>query len=331
MGTRYVCMSLCSVLCGAAVVSAAPEVVVYDGTHTGTINGGSMQAKVDGTVDSGNGDITATIELIQRPPGNFDVIISGGSYLCVSCSNSWYSPSDECHVPNFREILGGAGTYWHTRQYTFPSYPNNTSLTVDANFSVSPGRLDYTADWNGVTNALPTNLVDVLEYTQVLTPVGDGLVAVGGSALITRSNGDDPLPIRWTGLYDLGAGHNLPVQTDGTIDLDFQPNGDRTFFNVTGTTFGEGTACPDNCTGGEVIKKATCRTDAGLVVVVVIVIAGATPGEEYTAVLDSGQRLARTANDRGKAKFAFKGNSRPGCGHNGVTVCGKRRSFTCGC
>lgn len=330
MRTRCLCMGLCSVLCSVAVVSAAPEVVHYSGTHTGTINGGLMEAVVDGTVDSGNGDLSATIDLTRRPPGNFDVIISGGSYLCVSCSNSWYSASGECQVPNFREILGGTGTYTHTRTYTYPGYPN-MRLDVDATFNVSPGGLDYVADWSGETNALPTNLLDVQEYTQVLTPVGDGLVYVAGSALITRTNMDDPIPIRWFGTYNLGTGNNLPAQADGTIDLDFQPNGDRTFFNVTGTTFGERSACPDNCAGGEVIKKATCRTDAGLVVVVVVVIAGATPGEEYTAVLDSGHRITRTASSRGKAKFAFKNNNRPGCGSNGVTVCGRRRVFACGC
>lgn len=85
------------------------------------------------------------------------------------------------------------------------------------------------------------------------------------------------------------------------------------------------------CNGQEVVAKATCATKNGTPTKVVVLIKGATPGQSYTAVLDTGQSVTSVSGDRGKVKFLFKGANKPPCGPNGATVCGKRKDFTCAC
>lgn len=85
------------------------------------------------------------------------------------------------------------------------------------------------------------------------------------------------------------------------------------------------------CNGSEVLRKATCRVRGGLVDKLVVLVVNATPGQEYTATLDTGQTRTAIASTRAKAKFVFKGANAPGCGANGVSVCTLHKNFTCGC
>jgi len=85
------------------------------------------------------------------------------------------------------------------------------------------------------------------------------------------------------------------------------------------------------CTGRETISKAKCKIKQGAVNKLTVVVKGATPGENYTAVLDSGQTLDVKAKSKGTAKFVFKGGDKPPCGDNAVSVCDLRKTFRCGC
>jgi len=85
------------------------------------------------------------------------------------------------------------------------------------------------------------------------------------------------------------------------------------------------------CTGQETLKKAKCKTKQGVVTKLSVVVKNGSPGEIYTAVLDTGQSLDKKAKDNGTAKFVFKGGDAPPCGDNAVTVCDLRKAFNCGC
>ena len=74
------------------------------------------------------------------------------------------------------------------------------------------------------------------------------------------------------------------------------------------------------CNGGESITKAKCKTRRGAVKKAIVLVKNGTPGEDYTATLDTGQELVKTAKKSGKAKFKFSGDDAPPCGANGVTV-----------
>lgn len=87
----------------------------------------------------------------------------------------------------------------------------------------------------------------------------------------------------------------------------------------------------EGCTGNEVIAKAKCKTQRGVVQNASVIVQGGRPGEVYEAVLDSGQRLSKVVKPNGRAKFVFKGKNAPPCGANGVAVCNVRRAFDCGC
>ena len=105
-----------------------------------------------------------------------------------------------------------------------------------------------------------------------------------------------------------------------------------------GVQWHEGKACnevecppPGGCNGKETISKAKCKTKRGQVKKVIVVVKKGTQGQKYTATLDTGQQLEKNAKNNGKAKFTFKGNNRPGCGPNGVTVCDQHKAFNCDC
>lgn len=88
---------------------------------------------------------------------------------------------------------------------------------------------------------------------------------------------------------------------------------------------------PPPCGGDEKIKKAKCKTKNGEVKKLKVLVTGAVAGNGYVAILDSGESLAKTANNQGKATFTFSGDDAPPCGLNAVTVCGLRKDFDCGC
>jgi len=85
------------------------------------------------------------------------------------------------------------------------------------------------------------------------------------------------------------------------------------------------------CNGNEKIKKAKCKTRKGKVKKVIVRVKKGTPGQEYTAKLDTGEELTKSAKSSGKVKFTFKGNDAPPCGANGVTVCDDHKDFNCEC
>jgi len=85
------------------------------------------------------------------------------------------------------------------------------------------------------------------------------------------------------------------------------------------------------CNGKEVIKRAKCKTRGGKVKKVIVVVKKATPGGEYTATLDTGEKVREAASGKGKVKFKFSGNNAPPCGPNGVSVCDEYREFGCDC
>ena len=94
-----------------------------------------------------------------------------------------------------------------------------------------------------------------------------------------------------------------------------------------GVQWHEGKACddiecppPGGCNGKETISKAKCKTKRGAVKKAIVLMKNGTPGEEYTATLDTGQKLTKKAKGSGKAKFTFKGGNKPPCGANAVTI-----------
>ncbi|MEE9293970.1 MAG: hypothetical protein V3W34_03255, partial [Phycisphaerae bacterium] len=97
----------------------------------------------------------------------------------------------------------------------------------------------------------------------------------------------------------------------------------------------EGKACNEIecplCNGREAIKRPKCKTWRGKVKKVTVKVIRGTPGEEYTATLDTGQIMKKSASQRGKVKFKFTRDDAPECGSNGVTVCDKHRDFDCDC
>ena len=85
------------------------------------------------------------------------------------------------------------------------------------------------------------------------------------------------------------------------------------------------------CNGNESISKTKCSTRRGSVQKLIVKVKNGTPNSEYTATLDTGQQVTKNANSNGKISFKFKGNNKPPCGDNGVTLCDLHKAFRCGC
>lgn len=89
--------------------------------------------------------------------------------------------------------------------------------------------------------------------------------------------------------------------------------------------------CTGGCNGNETLAKAKCKVKQGQVRGATVILKNGTPGQQYTAVLDTGQQVAKKAKSSGTAKFSFKGGNAPPCGPNAATVCNKRKALECRC
>jgi len=157
----------------------------------------------------------------------------------------------------------------------------------------------------------------------------------------------------WSGLWRSSDYVTLKYDLDGTLAWEQLYNGTgsgedwaRGIFvdetdnvYVTGPSLGVKTG-PDYvtikyaqapCNIAETIKSAKCKTKRGQVKKVTVVVTNGWPGKEYTATLDTGEEIVKTAKPSGKMKFTFKGENAPPCGANGVTVCNEHKDFDCGC
>ncbi len=87
------------------------------------------------------------------------------------------------------------------------------------------------------------------------------------------------------------------------------------------------------CNGNEIIAKVKCKTKRGKVKRVIVKLKKGTPDQEYTAELDSGEKVTKKAKRRGKVRLKFTGDNRPPCGNNGVTItpCDLKQDMNCNC
>ncbi|MCC7293025.1 MAG: hypothetical protein IT449_13270 [Phycisphaerales bacterium] len=145
-------------------------------------------------------------------------------------------------------------------------------------------------------------------------------------------------PVLAQSVRNIAIGGGGGIQANGRTALAgqvfvgaFQLQGKSLFLGAPGCWLAGGGGGGGDCNGQEVIAKATCAIKNGAPTKTVVLVKNATPHATYTAVLDTGQSVSNTAGDRGKVKFLFKGVNKPPCGPNGVTVCGTRKPFGCGC
>lgn len=158
------------------------------------------------------------------------------------------------------------------------------------------------------------------------------LSLIAGACISTAATAQD-FDIHW---YTIDGG-GISTSTGGDFSLSGtigQPDAgtlSNDTFTLDGGFWPGMTAGGGDCNGSETISKTKCKTKNGGVKKVIILVKNGTPGDLYTATLDSGELLIKKAKNNGKAKFVFKGNNTPECGANGVTVCDLHKEFNCGC
>ncbi len=202
------------------VLAASGEALVIQGTHSGNFNGLPFSAEFQGTADLSTGQISLVVH--RYPPWipPWDSIPWPPHLQCgctMVCIYSTVFAKVMGGAVNFYDILGGSGDFTHTRHFTYPVHPLDSSYAT-LNIHLVPDSLTFNGNWTFNTGTLPDDLKDIAEFNQYLTPMGDGLVGGSATIYVIRSTGDS-VPVSFTGVWNLGPGKNLPSPETGTCSF----------------------------------------------------------------------------------------------------------------
>lgn len=200
---------------GLALGTASGDVVRFESTYTGRVNGGAIEATGDGMIDLGQGGGSSAAITFTERPSSFDP--SAVSLISNLCTNSFQTNRGKSGSQNLFDLAGG--NYTVTRAFQWVGLPGS-AVFIDSVVTNGGGEGVWFSDsvLRGTYRG-PTDIIGISEYSIIWQPsTAPGEFFESGTAVLKRANGES-LILQFSSVFS-GLSSNLEAVQFGAAEFD---------------------------------------------------------------------------------------------------------------